>query len=176
MERHLRPERFDCDPSATTASLEWKHWYRTFESFLAALPQDNVDKLKVLVNYVTPRVYETISESSTYEDAIAVLKALYVKTPNEVYARHLLATRRQQEGESLDEYFRALRVLSKDCNFKSVTASQHCDESVRDAFISGLRSASIRQRLLENKTLDLTSMFDQARSLEAAQKNSVFLQ
>lgn len=63
-------------------------------------------------------------------------------------------------------------MLSKDCNFKSVTASQHCDESIRDSFISGLRSASIRQRLLENKTLDSTTMFDQARSLEAAQKNS----
>ena len=66
----------------------------------------------------------------------------------------------------------ALKTLSKDCNFKNVTAAQYCEESIRDAFISGLQSCLIRQRLLENKTLDLITMFDQARSLESAMKSS----
>ena len=43
---------------------------------------------------------------------------------------------------------------------------------IRDAFINGLLSNVIRQRLLENKTLDLSSAFDQARSLDVAQQNS----
>ncbi|XP_015749527.1 PREDICTED: uncharacterized protein LOC107329347 [Acropora digitifera] len=38
----------------------------------------------------------------------------------------------------------------------------HCEESIRDALISGSQSSLIRQRLLENKTLDLKTMFDQA--------------
>nr|XP_004211666.2 uncharacterized protein LOC101241209 [Hydra vulgaris] len=45
---------------------------------------------------------------------------------------------------------------------------------IRDAFINGLLSNSIRQRLLENKILDLSSAFDQARSLDVAQQNSTF--
>ena len=45
----------------------------------------------------------------------------------------------------------------------------HCEESIRDAFISGLQSSLI---LLENKTLDLKTMFDQARSLESPMKTS----
>ena len=53
--------------------------------------------------------------------------------------------RKQQPGESLYE----------DCNFESVTAEQHKNEYIRDSFISGLQSNSIRQRLLENNTLDL---------------------
>ena len=48
----------------------------------------------------------------------------------------------------------------------------HCKESIRDAFISGLQPSLIRQRLLENKTLHLKTMFDQARSLESAMKSS----
>ncbi|KAK3881237.1 hypothetical protein Pcinc_014319 [Petrolisthes cinctipes] len=172
MERLLRPERFDCDPGTPSATLEWNHWFRTFGNFLAALPQENLDKLGILLNYVSSKVYDTIAECDTYESAISTLKSQYVKTPNEVFARHLLATRRQKEGETLDEFFRALKVLSRDCNFKTVTAVQHCEESIRNAFISGLRSPSVRQRLLENKTLDLTSMFDHARALETAQKNS----
>ena len=62
--------------------------------------------------------------------------------------------------------------MSKECNFKAVTAVQYCEESVRDAFISGLQLSLIRQRLLENKTLDLATMFDQARTPDSAQKNS----
>ena len=125
----------------------------------------------MLTNYVTPKIYGSIAECATYEIAIDALEALYIKPTNEIFARHLLATRRQQAGETLDEYLHALKTLSKDCNFKSVTAALHREESNRDAFISGLQSSLIRQRLLENKMLDLAAMFDQARSLDLAQKN-----
>ena len=53
-----------------------------------------------------------------------------------------------------------------------VSASQYRDEAVRDAFISGLQSSLIRQRLLENSTLDLETACNQARSLESAKKSS----
>ena len=100
------------------------------------------------------------------------MEALFVKPTNEIYARHLLATRRQRTNETLDEYLQVLKTLSKDCNFKNATAVQYRDESIRDAFITGLLSNSIRQILLENKTLDLKTMFDQARYLESAMKSS----
>ena len=65
---------------------------------------------------------------------------------NEIFARHVLATRRQQASETLDEYLRALKTLSKDCNFKSVTATQYCEESIRDAIITGsCLSATVRE-------------------------------
>ena len=171
MERLLRPERLDTDPSSATAAQDWKHWVQTFKNFLAAISDNEVDKLGLLTNYVSPKVFESISECTTYDDAVKTLEALYVKPTNEVFARHTLATRRQQPGESLDEYFRALKLLSKECNFKAVTASEHCEEYIRDSFISGLQSPMIRQRLLENKTLNLTTMFDQARALDSAQRN-----
>ena len=60
----------------------------------------------------------------------------------------------------------------KECHFKFVDAVQNCDDCVRDAFITGLCSNIIRQRLPENKTLHLNIAIDQARVLHAAQKNS----
>ena len=66
---------------------------------------------------------------------------------NEIFARHCLATRQQKPGENLDEFLQALKILSKDCNFKDVTAARHQEETIRDAFISGLQSSIIRQRL-----------------------------
>ena len=103
---------------------------------------------------------------------MGVLQDLYVKPTNEVYARHLLATRRQQPAETLDEYLQALKTLSKDCNYRSTIAVLYREESIRDAFITGLTSGLIRQRLLENKTLDLKTMFDQARLLKSAARSS----
>lgn len=72
----------------------------------------------------------------------------------------------------MDEFLQALKTLAKDCQFKDATATVYRDEAVRDAFITGLQSTSIRQRLLENSTLDLKTMFTQARSLDVAQKSS----
>ena len=97
---------------------------------------------------------------------------LYIKPTNEVYAQHILATKHQQSPETLDEYLQVLKTLSKDCNYQNVSSIKYREESVRDEFISGLTSGLIHQRLLENNTLDLKTMFDLARSLESAARTS----
>ncbi len=168
MDKVLRPERFEVDPIATGASKAWIHWKRIFENFLSVLPGEDLDEFGISINFVSPTVFEYIEECSSYESAMESLQNIYVKPNNEIYARHVLATRRQQPGETLDEYLQALKVLSKECNFQSVTVAKYCEEYVWDAFITGLQSNQIRQRLLENKTLDLKTMFDQARALDSA--------
>ena len=39
MDKVLRPERLETDPNRGEASKEWLHWKRTFDNFLAVLPQ-----------------------------------------------------------------------------------------------------------------------------------------
>ena len=172
MDKFMRPEKLDTDPNSSVADKEWEHWLKTFQNFVTSLTQENLNKLNLLINFVSPTVYQYISECTSYTSAIEVLKNLFIKPKNEVYARHMLACLRQQSSETLDEFIQTLRRLSKDCNFSSVTANEHAQESIRDAFISGLLSNPIRQRLLENSTLNLDDAFKQARSLEQAQKNS----
>ena len=91
-----------------------------------------------MINFVAPEIYELFSDSNNYDDAIAKLKAAYVKTPNEIFARHILSSQKQRPEESLDDYLHVLTVLSKDCNFKPVTAFEHRNQFIRDAFIGGL--------------------------------------
>ena len=122
MDKALRPDRFEVNPNSSTAAKEFSHWLRTFEYFIEVLPQDGLNKLKVLTNYVAPTVFEYISEYEDYATAIEALKKVYVKPTNEIFARHLLSSRKQKTGETLDEFLQALRILSKDCNFKAVTA------------------------------------------------------
>ena len=65
-----------------------------------------------------------------------------------------------------------LQCTGKTCNFEAVTAEQNKNQYIRDAFISGITSSHIRQRLLENNTLSLDEAFQQARALEQAQTQS----
>ena len=127
-----------------------------------------MDKLGVLTNFLSPRIYQYIEDYGVYPTAMETLHSFYLKPTNEVYARHILATRRQQSTKILEDYLQVLKTLSKDCNYQNVSSIKYREESVRDAFIPGLTSGLIRQRLLENNTLDLKTMFDLARSLESA--------
>ena len=114
-------------------------------------PSVEVNRRGLLVNFLTPSAYQYIEDCETYEAAVAELIRVYVKTKSDVFARHLLATRRQLPGESLQQFLQVLKTLSKDCSVRAVTAEQHRWELVRDAFINGLASAAVRQRLLERE-------------------------
>ncbi|KFD50510.1 hypothetical protein M514_08578 [Trichuris suis] len=110
-------------------------------------------------------------EAKSYKDGMKTLRDVFERPVNEVCARHRQATRRQLAGESIHEFLQALRMLSMDCNFKAVSATTYQEKQVRDAFVCGLQSQTIRQRLLESKTCDLASLLDLARILESAQKS-----
>ena len=86
----------------------------------------------------------------------------------------IVASRRQSEGETLDQYIQELTKLSKECNFAAVSANQYRQEYIRDSFINGLHSREIRQRLLENNALTMEEAFEKARGMEMAQKHSAY--
>lgn len=174
MERVFRPERLDTDPASSSASKDWIHWKRTFNNFLESFAAPGPDKLKTLTNYVSPTVFGFIIDCDTFNDAMQVLENIYIKPKNELFARFVLSTRRQEGNESLDQFAQALHSLAKDCKFEPVSADKYREECIRDAFISGISSTDIRKRLLENNTLTLTEALSKARALDLAQRNSEF--
>ena len=172
MSKTLKPSRLDVDPISPNAAKQWKHWKRTFDNFIAECGTDAPDRFRSIVNFLSADVFEYVEECTNYEEVVDTLKKLYVKTPNKIFARHELASRKQKSGESLDEFLEGLKKLSKHCNFTSVTADVYRSELIRDSFINGLTSSYIRQRLLENSELTLDQAYEQARTLDIAQKNS----
>ena len=117
-------------------------------------------------------MYDYISECTTYEMALETLENLFIKHKYEMYARHKLATRVQQDGEMLDQYLQALKAFGRECDFQPVSALVNRDEHIRGSFINGLASRDIRQRLLEETTMTLEDVVKTARSLEVAYINS----
>lgn len=175
MSRYLRPDRFDVEPNTTAADLKWLHWYSTFNNFLSeecAKDTPESMKLKLLVNHLSPTIFSHIRAIKTYKEAIKTLENIYVKPTNEILARHLLTTRKQRSDETVKEYIQALKLLALDCRFTEVTAEEHQKESMRGAFIAGISSQKIRERLLEKLNLTLDEAVNLAISLEDAGINT----
>ena len=172
MEKLLCPDKLVCDPQSANSEKEYKHWRRTFNNFVEECGGDAPDKFKLLTKYVSANVFDYIAEEEDFGTTMSVLDRLYIKKQNTIFARHQLATRRQQSSESLDEYLQILHSLSRKCGFTSVTAEIYREELVRDTFINGISSSVIRQRLLENQDCQLSQIFDQAMALDTAQKSS----
>lgn len=166
----MRPERFDGKPSTTES--QWNHWLKTFENFLVISNATEVDKLGLLINHVSSTVYDHISDCSSYSSAIATLKSVYSKPVNKLMARYILATRKQASHETIEQFLNALKILAKECQFTSLSLAERTHEAILDAFVAGIASSSIRQRLLENSSLTLEQASSQAQSLDLAQKNA----
>ena len=103
--KFLQPEKLVIDRSSSSAEDDWKFWFKTFSNFINELPggKNAIKKLDVLTAHLTAPLYKLVLEETTYERAIERLQKLFVKPRNEIYARHLLATTRQNIGEFIDE-------------------------------------------------------------------------
>ena len=173
MERLFKPKELDIEPSSPLASEKWLHWLRTFENFISSVSHCEVDKKKLLENYVSSSVFQYISECATFEDSIKVLQNIYVKPKSEIFSRHMITLCRQENGQTVDSFLLKLRNMAKDCDFRAVTAEEHRDIFIRDAFITGLASNNIRLRLLEKSTLSLQGAYEEARQLEYAHNHAM---
>ena len=138
MDKVLRIERFNIHPSDPNSGKEFKLWLRGFKYFLSSIKDKSPDKLEILFLHIGTNVCDIIEGCTDYESAILLLENAFIKTPSEIYARHLLSTRYQRSDEDLDAYLRALNSLATDCNFKPVSALENREDCVRDSFIRGI--------------------------------------
>ena len=146
MERFLRPEKLDANPNEQGAEAHYVHWKKTYDIFITSLTEQNPNKLHLLINYVSPVIFSYISHCNTYEEAVTVLEGLFIKKKNKIFARYKLNTRKQQAGESIDEFVQQLKLLAKHCEFTATTVEQNISNYLLDALISGIASNNIRQQ------------------------------
>lgn len=65
MEKLLLPDCFD--GSQETTSAEWNRWFCTFKNLLESIKGNPApDQLKLLINHISPSVYNHISDCKTY--------------------------------------------------------------------------------------------------------------
>ena len=174
MDRALRPSRLEIEKVSEESAKLYTHWEKCFKNYIGTLTDADTEdkKLMVLVNNISVDNFNIIANCETYTSALEALRKHFIKPCNIIFSRHKLATRRQANDETLDEYVSVLHQLSRQCELKPVTAEVYRQELVRDAFVSGIRSSSIRQKLLEASVVELDKIVGLAQILEEAQRSS----
>ena len=176
MEAALKPKVLDLEVGSTTGAKKFTHWAKCATNFITNLVKEGEDKEKkqysILINYVSEDIYELISEVENFTEAMTILKGHFVKKVNIIYQRHLLASRKQEPTETINDFVLTLKSIAKEAEFKDVTAKENLEHSVRDALINGMRSSVMRQKVLESNKQDLDSIVELCVILESSQKNA----
>ena len=74
--------------------------------------------------------------------------------------------------QSIDDDVHALRQLARNCTFQNITAEIYKDQLTPDAFIMGINSRVIGQRLLEDNNLDFQTAIKKPQMFKQAERQS----
>ena len=171
MEKLFKPKHFATSSEQSNSEIEWDHWLKTFENYTSYHKANSSEKLLALTNLLDPLIFQNIEGIPNYEQAIKKLDSIYRKPQNPVFSRYVLFTRKQKPEENIKEYIKSLKLLTKNCNFRKVTALEYEEEFLRDSFVAGISSNATRQKLLENQNLRLSDAIQIALTLEEASNN-----
>ncbi|GFR80074.1 monomeric sarcosine oxidase [Elysia marginata] len=92
-----------------------------------------------------------------------ILAEYCIGKANETFESYQFHKRNQTEGETIDNYVTNLRQIAKLCNFKEE------DRMIRDRIVIGIINDKAREKLLEEKDLDLQKCLNICRAGETAQ-------
>ena len=114
MERYLKSDRLKLDTSDPDSNDKWLHWRDMFEGFLSELQSSTSaltgsQKLTLLLHHISTPIYKCLSGCQNYDAAISTLDGMFIKKKNSIFARYLLAIRRQETEESLELYLQNLK-------------------------------------------------------------------
>ncbi|GCB65181.1 hypothetical protein scyTo_0004729 [Scyliorhinus torazame] len=173
MDLRVKLDRLQLDPQSSADKKDFNHWLACFEAYInsATTPVPEAQKIQILYSRLSSNVFPLIQDAPNYANAMALLKENYAQKTNTLFASHVLATHSQHPGKSIEDFWRALIPLVRDRDCQPVTATEHSNLLMRDAFVMGIGSDLIRQRLLEGAMLDLAETKKLALSMTVASRN-----
>ncbi|KAJ1153024.1 hypothetical protein NDU88_005791 [Pleurodeles waltl] len=163
--------------------MKWKGWLRAFENYIVSTDgkgysperkksllfgllgkagQEVFDSLPVYVN--PPGATAPLNE---YQEAVKRLELQYAEECNIMVGRHKFALRKQEEGETIEEYIACLRVLAQDCEFAEMT-----DTYIRDQVVFYCHSKKVQEWLLSCRNPSLKEVVAIAKAVERSMVSS----
>ncbi|KAJ1096468.1 hypothetical protein NDU88_001608 [Pleurodeles waltl] len=163
--------------------MKWKCWLRAFENYIVSIDgkgysperkksllfgllgkagQEVFDSLPVYVN--PPGATAPLNE---YQEAVKRLELHYAEECNIMVGRHKFALRKQEEGETIEEYIACLRVLAQDCEF-----AEMIDTYIRDQVVFYCHTKKVQERLLSCRNPSLKEVTAIAKAVERSMVSS----
>lgn len=177
MEHARPPSELNMDGGPVSRADAWKRWRQQFMLFMKASGVNSESpgvQASLLVNLIGPEgfdIYQTFTfdEETDRDDVEVTLKKFdnYFGTKENVtLLRYKFFTRNQEDGETMQQYVTALRLLSRNCGFVTLQ-----EDLIKDRIVCGVRSATIRDRLLRCDNLDLDKAIKICQAEEISQES-----
>ena len=142
----------------------WRRFKQKFEIYLVASGHNKKtkkDKTCILLNLAAEQaieIYNTFAyvEDESEEDIDVVIRKFeeYCNPKRNVrYEQHVFNTQSQGSVETIDAFVTELRLQANNCEFESLR-----DELLRNRLVVGIRSDSVRSRLLREADLTLQKL------------------
>ena len=109
-------------------------------------------------------------KEKTLDEITKLLKSHFEPTPSVIAEHYQFHRRDQAAGETIADFVAELRKLTTHCKFEDIT--DFLDESLRDRFVCGLRSESVRKHLFKEEKLIFAKAVDLAQTLETSSKDA----
>lgn len=125
------------DPSSTT----WKRWVQRLQGAFLIFGIKDDARVPYLLHYVGPTAFDVLCDRLDPEDPFAQdydvlvhkLQEFYEPAPLEIAENYRFHQRKQQEGESVQQFVAALHKLSINCKFED-----YLKMALRNQFVFGL--------------------------------------
>jgi len=159
------------DPANTT----WRRWLQRLQGAFLIFGIKEQARVPYLLHYVGPTAFDMLSDrldpvdpfTGQYDDLVQILQEYYAPAPLEIAENFTFHQRKQQEGESVQQYVAALRKLSIHCKF-----GDYLNTALRNQLVFGLRNKKAQSRLLEKTDLDFEEAVRVAVTMELSDKSS----
>lgn len=148
----------------------WKAWKETMSLYLDLAMKANTEKERCqAILYIIGEEGRTIHRTWTFEEderdkvnpLLEKFEEYCIPKTNVTLERYKFNTRTQHENEQIDEYLTELRKLSINCNFGQLE-----NELLRDRIVVGVRSQTVKERMLRETDLTLGKALDICRAEE----------
>ncbi|XP_044764494.1 uncharacterized protein K02A2.6-like [Coccinella septempunctata] len=157
---------------------KFDRWLMRLESAFQVFQVPDDKKAAYLLHYMGPDAYDVLCDKispqnpndTPYEDLIREMKNHYNPEPLEIAENFRFLQRKQNDGESVQEYLTALQRLATTCKF-----GDYLKKALRNQFVFGLRTQNIQSRLLEMKDLTIERALEVAISMETSARDAAQL-
>ena len=153
----------------------WRKFKQEFELYMLAAGHDgkpSKQKIALLLHVARKQaieVYNTFAfseeEEGEYESVIGKFDSYCNPKKNETYERYVFNSRKQLEGEAIEQFVTDLKLKAQTCQFDNLR-----DSMIRDRIVLGVRSQRVRERLLREDDLDLGKAIKICQAAEVTER------
>ena len=168
------PQRLKID-NESEISTNWKRFKRAWDNYEIAtnlVKESKEYRCAVLLTCIGEDANEILEgfkfeDDESDRDIDKVLEKFHqycVGSTHEAFESFKFNSRVQENAESIDTFVSELRRLAKGCNY-----GDQEDRMIRDRILVGCKSDQVREKLLEDSSLNLKKAVDTCRAHEASQ-------